>query len=296
MPPAAAELRAHESATLERLTHERFVSDEIGRLLDELEPYADGLDPDSDDACLFRVTRRDWEKARKVPAELRGEMAQAAAAALPVWVEARRSSDFRSFLPYLERNLELKLRYVHCFDGAQSAYDILLDDFEPEMKTAEVAAVFDELKRELPPLIEQAAAGSVDDSFLRGPFPLEPQRQLNRSLLEALGWNEDAWRLDEIVHPAAYGLGTTDIRITTRYAEDGLESLFSSMHEFGRPSAPASRSACTSRSRACGRTSSGAACRSCAGSTHASSRCSQSSSARSRSRTSTAQSTRCSRR
>ena len=72
-------LRAEESATLERLVHERFTSPEIGRLLDELRSYEDGLDPDSDEASLIRVTRRDWEKARKVPTELRGEMAHAAA-------------------------------------------------------------------------------------------------------------------------------------------------------------------------------------------------------------------------
>ena len=76
-------------------------SPEIGHLLDDLRPYEDSLDPDSDEASLIRVTRRDWEKARKVPTELRGEMAHAAAEALPVWVEARENSDFKAFLPHL---------------------------------------------------------------------------------------------------------------------------------------------------------------------------------------------------
>ena len=36
MPAGAAALRAEESATLERLVHERFTSPEIGHLLDDL--------------------------------------------------------------------------------------------------------------------------------------------------------------------------------------------------------------------------------------------------------------------
>ena len=231
MPAGAAALRAEESASLERLVHERFTSPEIGHLLDDLSSYEDSLDPDSDEASLIRVTRRDWEKARKVPTELLGEMAHTAAEALPVWVEARENSDFKAFLPYLERNVELKKRYIACFDG--DPYDILLDDYEEGMKTSEVAEVFDRLKQELTPLIEEAAANPVDDSFLKTTFEIDQQRELNAIILQRFGWDEKYWRFDEIVHPAAYSFGTTDIRITTRYADDGLESLFSTMHEFG---------------------------------------------------------------
>jgi carboxypeptidase Taq len=231
MPAGAAALRAEESATLERLVHERFTSPEIGHLLDDLSSYEDSLDPDSDEASLIRVTRRDWEKARKVPTELRGEMAHTAAEALPVWVQARENSDFKAFLPYLERNVELKKRYIACFDG--EPYDILLDDYEEGMKTSEVAEVFEQLKQELTPLIEEAATNPVDDSFLKTTFEIDQQRELNAIILEHFGWDEKYWRFDEIVHPAAYSFGTTDIRITTRYADDGLESLFSTMHEFG---------------------------------------------------------------
>jgi carboxypeptidase Taq len=233
MPPGAAGLRADEMATLDRVTHERFTSDEIGRLLEDLRPFEESLDADSDEASLIRVARRDWEKARKVPSELHGEMAHSASTGFIAWVEARENSDFEAFLPHLERNVELKHRYIECFDGAESAYDVLLDDYEEGMKTAEVEAVFAELKRELVPLIERAAENPVDDSFLSAGFPIEKQRDLNALILERFGWKAETWRLDEIVHPAAFGLATTDVRITTRYAEDGLESIFSTMHEFG---------------------------------------------------------------
>ena len=91
-----------------------------------------------------------------MPAELRAEMTRAASLAMPVWVKARQESDFSQFLPALRHNFDLRRRYVECFDDYDEPYDVLLDDFEPGMKTAEVRAVFDRLKQEQVPLVAAA--------------------------------------------------------------------------------------------------------------------------------------------
>jgi len=106
MPPAGSEHRAEHLATLRRISHEILIDDETGRLLDELRPLEESLEPDSDDGALLRLVRRDYEKAVRVPTELRAEMTRAAARARPVWVKARAESDFQQFLPALERNIE----------------------------------------------------------------------------------------------------------------------------------------------------------------------------------------------
>ena len=116
MPAGGHAARAESMATLGRIAHERFVDEEVGRLLERLRPLEESLDYDSDDASLIRVTRRDWEKQRRVPTELRTEMIRAAALGNQIWIEARETSDFAKFLPALERNLELKRRYVECFE------------------------------------------------------------------------------------------------------------------------------------------------------------------------------------
>src|SRR5687767_8263050 len=67
MPPRGAAMRAEQLATLTRLRHERLASDEIGRLLDAAGTTLDGAPEDSFDASLVRVTRREWDKARRVP-------------------------------------------------------------------------------------------------------------------------------------------------------------------------------------------------------------------------------------
>jgi carboxypeptidase Taq len=235
MPRNGAGARAEQLGTVSRIAHEMFTASEIGRLLDELEPWAESLDYDSDEASLVRVTRRDYDKQVRVPSELRGEMSRAAAIATPVWEEARKESNWAMFQPHLETALELRRRYVDCFDPGDEDYDILLDDYEPGMKTAEVRAVFDELKEGLVPLITEIAErdGAVDDSFLRGQFPIDAQKRVEGEILAAFGFTDDSWRLDETVHPFASRSGPDDIRLTTRHHEDNMHSIFSSMHEFG---------------------------------------------------------------
>ena len=178
------------------------------------------------------MVRRDWEKARRVPTELRVELTRAAALALPVWVEARRSSDYAAFLPHLRHAVELRRRYVDCFDGFDEPYDVLLDDFEPGMKTAEVREVFDRLKEEQIPLIAEIAEQEPVPAP-EGHFPIERQRAFELEVLTAFGYDPDAWRIDETVHPFASGGGPDDIRLTTRHFEDSLDGLLATMHEFG---------------------------------------------------------------
>ena len=113
---------------------------------------------------------------------------------------------------------------------------MLLDDYEPGMKTAEVRAVFDELKAGLVPLIAEVAerADAVDDSFLTGEFPIDAQKhvegddprrlRLHRRLLAA--------RRDRapVRHALGHGRHPADDEAPRRTT---CSSIFSSMHEFG---------------------------------------------------------------
>jgi len=233
MPPAGGGHRAHHMGLLQRLSHELLIDPEVGRLIEELAPLEASLDPDSDDAALIRVARRDYRKAVGVPTELREEMTRAASEAAAVWVQAKATSDFELFLPVLERNVELRHRYVECFEPQDEPYDILLDDFEPEMKTAQVARIFAEVKAELVPLIAEQAGREVDESFLTGHFPIDKQVALDWEVVDMFGHRPGAWRIDPTEHPFASDAGIDDIRITTHYYEDSLKSLFSTMHEYG---------------------------------------------------------------
>jgi carboxypeptidase Taq len=231
MPPAGFQHRAEHLSLLQRLSHEKLIDPEVGRLLDELELR--DLDPDSWDGALVRVARRDYQKAVQVPVELTAEMVRAASEAAPVWLVAKATSNFGLFLPLMERNVELRQRYIECFGPQEEPYDVLLDDFEPEMKTAEVTRIFGEIKPELVQLIADLRDRDVDDSFLTGDFDLDEQVALDYEVVDLFGHRPATWRIDPTEHPFAAGSGIDDIRITTHYFRDYLKSLFSTMHEYG---------------------------------------------------------------
>ena len=236
MPPGGAPARAETVATVQKISHEMFVSDETGRLIEAAAAHLDGAPSDSDEASLVRVTSRQWDKARRVPAQLAADLARAASVGHQAWVLAREASDFAAFVPYLERNFELIRRYVDCFDSFDCAYDVLLDDYEPGGRTNEVVRLFDELKGELRPMIAEVERhhDRVDDSLLYGEFPIDRQRQLVGWLLEQMGFDRSAWRIDDAVHPFATGFSNRDVRITTRWDEGFLPtSMYGAMHECG---------------------------------------------------------------
>ena len=234
MPPGGSAGRADAIATTSRIAQERFVASDIGELLEELRDFEESSDYDSFEASLIRVTRRDYEKATRVSPELVGEMRHASAVALSAWGPAKEKSDFELLRPHLETNLELRHRYVECFDKTDETYDVLLDDYEPNMKTAEVREIFDGLKEQLVPLIREIAdAGDVDDSFLHGEFDVGAQRRFGLEIARRFGYTDEEWRLDQTPHPFMSSPGHGDIRLTTNYRSDDLSSIFATMHEFG---------------------------------------------------------------
>jgi carboxypeptidase Taq len=234
LPPRGAAVRAEQIASVGRIAHEKFTSAEVGKLLDELAGFEQEHEYDSFEASLIRVARRDWEKARKVPAELRAEMSRQSALAIPVWVEARKNDDFGSFLPVLRTNLGLRTQYVEIFiDEYDEPYDVLLDDFEKEMRSAEVRELFDYVKEHQAPLVKEVAAGEQPEAAPERTFPLEQQKAFELEVVRRFGYTDDAWRIDPTVHPFASGTSTQDIRLTTRYFDHNLDGLFATMHESG---------------------------------------------------------------
>ncbi len=232
MPPLGAPVRAEQLATLTRLAHERWLAPELGSLLEELRELEQSSERESFEASVIRVTRRDYEKKRHVPSELRAEMTRAGSLGYAAWLEARAAADFEILRPHLERRLALTREYVACFPPSDDPYDVLIGDHDPGMSTAEVEAIFDRLKSGLVPLV--AGLGEpVDDSCLHGDFPPDRQREFSLEVLSRWGMDDQAWRLDDTVHPFATNISETDIRLTTRFHDHELTGVLSCLHEFG---------------------------------------------------------------
>jgi carboxypeptidase Taq len=235
MPRGGAEARGAARATVARVLHERATAPQLGTLIDTLEEAADDWDPDGIDAGIVRVARRDFMTSTSIPAALAGEIEHAASTANDAWLRAREArdgkGDFTIFAPYLERNLELRLRQAACFPAVAHPYDALLDAYEPDLTSAEVSAVFAPLREGLVSLVR--TLGDAAPPRRPGPFNLAGQRALARDIVRTVGFDEEHWRMDESVHPFAAYPAASDVRITSRYREDDLSGIFLGLHECG---------------------------------------------------------------
>ncbi|MHB1506208.1 MAG: carboxypeptidase M32, partial [Sulfobacillus sp.] len=106
MPKGGAQARGEQEATLSRLAHQTFTSDQVGELLAHLE--ANGVGSGSEPADLVvHETRIQYDRMRLVPSEWVGRHSAAASRAYQSWAKARDAKDFSLFAPDLEIQLAL---------------------------------------------------------------------------------------------------------------------------------------------------------------------------------------------
>jgi carboxypeptidase Taq len=227
MPGQGAPARAQQLGALARLTHERATAEELGDWLGELEgALLDELDSD-----VVRLAWRDWERARRVPEELAVELARASADGQESWRLARAHDDFAAFVPALERNVELARARGECLaEEGESPYDALLGDYDFGLRTEELRRLFGALAVALPPLVAQAQVRSPRRAL---EVPVSAQQVAVAGTLRRLGVDATSWRVDVSAHPFTAWISRVDTRLTTRYIDGELESLLSSLHEYG---------------------------------------------------------------
>jgi carboxypeptidase Taq len=235
MPPGGNEARGQQLATLSKIAQEKFITDEMGQLIEDLKQEFADAGPDSDEAALIRVTARNYDKARRVPPAFVQEQAIVSSKAFEAWVEARRTSDFSIFQPHLEKVVELVQKYVSFFPPADHPYDTLLDDYEPGMKTADVKEIFNALRPKQVKLIKAIAASKqVRDDFLHRKYNEKKLIDFGVGVITKYGYDWSRGRQDKAPHPFQTTFSVDDVRITTRFeADHPLATLFSTMHEAG---------------------------------------------------------------
>lgn len=233
MPRGAAPQRAEETEAMERTLHARRTHPRVGAWLARIKD--DALDRTG--KANLRHIRRDYERTRRVPAELAGEIARATSAAMGDWAEARRTEDVAGFLPVLENIVRLKREEAAalCEGGhyGGNRYDALLDGYEPGATGDDLAGMFAALRPRLVALRDRVMGAAHQPVALEGRFDEAAQVALAGELAVAFGYNLGHGRIDKSVHPFCSGSGL-DVRITMRTSKDDpFGAIYAAIHETG---------------------------------------------------------------
>lgn len=235
MPPGGAAARARQLATLEGLAHEKAIDPGLGKLLETLQPTADSLPQESADASLIRIATRDYEREIKIPPRFTAEFSEHTSHTYENWAKARSERNFKIVEPFLAKTLDYSRQLANFYPGYEHIADPLIDALDEGLNVSTVRPLFDELRRELVPLVQHIVSfPPADDSCLKQAFAEAKQWEFGLKVAKALGYDFEKGRQDKSPHPFTTSFSIQDVRITTRVKENQLtEGLFSTIHETG---------------------------------------------------------------
>jgi carboxypeptidase Taq len=227
---------AKATGTLRTEIFKLSVSKEMGDLLAELTLPENFEILDIMTQAKVREYSRYYQKSKSIPAHLFQDYSILTAQANDVWEEARANNDFTRYLPYLEKIVDYKRKFADIYGYEDHPYDALLDEFEPGLTVKRLDPLFAKLRDSSVKLLEriQKNGQRTQTGVFEQSFSIEKQKEFNRYILPIIGFDCDAGRLDETIHPFAQTVNTGDVRLTTRYLERNVRSaLFGTIHEAG---------------------------------------------------------------
>jgi carboxypeptidase Taq len=235
MPPAGAQARSEQLATVSKLAHGMLSSAATGKLIKAAAQETDVANNAAKSATV-RVANREYIRNKKLPSDFVAEFSRHRALSQQAWIRARRASDFKAFLPWLKKTIDFTRRAADYYGWREHPYDALLDGYEPGMTTATVRGVFAQLRDETVPLVQAIVAASdrVTDALLHGHFDKAAQEQFSKAVAAQCGFDMARGRLDYSTHPFCTNFSVNDVRMTTRVDESFFNTLFFSvLHEMG---------------------------------------------------------------
>lgn len=235
-PKKGVPLRAEAIGTLSEEVFSRNTSPQMEEYLNQLTDAAVYTTLDPVMQATVREVKKQFDRTKKIPIDRYKEYVMLTSQAESVWEDAKHTNNFALFRPYLEKIVAMNIEFAGYWGYQDNRYDTLLDQYEPGMTVKQLDKLFGDLRGDLVALVQRIVDSGIrpDVRPFLGYFPKDKQRQLALSMLEKLGYDFDAGRLDETVHPFETTINRFDVRVTTNYNErDVRTALFGVIHECG---------------------------------------------------------------
>lgn len=208
-------------------------SKEFVDILEELKENEEKLD---------NITKREIElleeevkKIKVIPSEEYKIYSELTAKAQGIWEMARANNDFESFAPILEQIFNFNRKFIEYRGVKEDVYSEILNDYEKGMSVKKLDSFFEELKKEIVPLLKEVNKNKRDfQKKVKFEASEYNQKLFSKEILEYIGFDLERGVLSESAHPFTLTVNKDDVRLTTRYLKDlPFSSVFSTIHEGG---------------------------------------------------------------
>lgn len=183
----------------------------------------------------IELLEEEIEKIKVIPSEEYKMYCELTAKAQGVWEMARENNDFESFAPVLEQIFNFSRKFIEYRGVKNDIYSEILNDYEKGMNISKLDNFFEELKKEIVPLLKEVSENKRDfQEKMKFEVSECTQKLFSEELLEYIGFDLERGILSESAHPFTLTVNKDDVRLTTRYLKDlPFSSIFSTIHEGG---------------------------------------------------------------
>lgn len=234
MPEKAADSRIETMSFMNIQEHNLCTSPKVEEFIKFFEAHMDEFD-----FVHKRMTtqlKKNYEKEKIYPEAFVKEYSLAASKGQLAWEKAKNESNFEIFKPALQKLVDLTKQKIEYKGYKDNKYDALLDEYEPGLTVEKLDKVFGEMRDGIVDILDKInkSGNCIDNSFFKKEFPKEDQEKFCLKMLQVIGFDSEAGRMDESEHPYTLNMTNKDLRITNHYyIHDFASAMFSAIHEGG---------------------------------------------------------------
>ena len=235
MPETSSSFRGEVVGYLSGMAFERSVGTKIKDAIAYFDIHTEELTETGTE--VYKKVKEDYELNHSIPAERMQAYNTALTNAHAAWLKARKAKDFKKMQTEIEAIIEFLKEFIPYWKKDEATnYDVLLNQYEPELTVEKLDQIFTQVKNGIMEIRATIAEkGTVPQTdFLTRKVTKEQQRKFVTGVAEQLGYDFTRGRLDDTVHPFMLDLNRNDARITTRWDEHNFSmATFGVIHEAG---------------------------------------------------------------
>lgn len=235
MPETSSSFRGEVVGYLSGMAFERSVGTKIKDDIAYFDTHPEELTETGTE--VYKKVKEDYELNHSIPAERMQAYNTALTNAHNAWLQARKAKDFKKMQSEIETIIEFLKEFIPYWKKDEATnYDVLLNQYEPELTVEKLDKIFTQVKNGIMEIRATIAEkGTVPQTdFLTRKVTKEQQRKFVMGVAEQLGYDFTRGRLDDTVHPFMLDLNRNDARITTRWDEHNFSmATFGVIHEAG---------------------------------------------------------------
>ena len=213
------------------------INDEVKSLLENLTKEENHNELNDTQKAIVKELKKQYEEMEHIPKEEYRAYSELTSKSTSVWARARQNNAFHEFAPILEEIIKYQKKFIgYRNKKGLKPYDVLLNDYEEGFNMEKLDTFFNKVKETVVPLLAlvNEKRDTIDKSYNYRDFDVSKQKEFSKFISEYVGYDFERGVIAESAHPFTTNFHNKDVRITTHYLTNNLESsIFSTIHECG---------------------------------------------------------------